>query len=696
MLRINRNPSSDSALAADPTVDNFKNLQIFYPDHPTVRWQSVVLGKMISATDLKGSLDVCVIGRGAGALAVMTELDEIARKNANLTVNVRNSYYDTEVEQAGDPQVTYNSKWGRIFAAKPGKNYQEIGCMRFPSIALLTWHYISKAYPDQGSSPLSRFPNPGRVPTQFLYRDMNVIFEVGPAGLEAIKDMNDADQLENFQTMEAVRIGVISYMLNEVVDKNKHNVSYFADILVGVPIGDSPKPPTILHMSDAQVQEVWRQWNAFIAQFDVPLISIVQKAIDKLIEDKKIHTTATRDRAYFIELFGRYGFGTGGFRPLNSIAFNEIARLLIWNYSDEYLFPGNTGDSASANAEFASRLCDGLTSIKLTSAVEKALFIGRRKSDSRLVVVRYNKKSGQIEESVHDHVVLATSHHAAQIILEPFAGMQKDECLQEGSELRFEVNGATRTYRTTTDLQHPFDLLRGGSGDLYAGLKNLHMMRSTKYFTDVATSEFNSHTPTSPDQKKRVQMVISDTDLAASYCLDGQDNTTSILVSYTWGDESTNEAVRLRGLSSHAGSAADATLRWKHAQATNRFAQPSSGNAIAGFWLSKLLGEAKQLSGYMYDWSADQDSRGAFKLDGVSETAFSTALYDHYRTSVLSAEAKQQDRQRMFVAGDSFSHHGGWLEGAFMTAITAVAGLMRSAFDASIFSDEGKRLFLTP
>ncbi|EIM16995.1 FAD-dependent oxidoreductase [Pseudomonas chlororaphis] len=684
MFHILREKSAGRAAIVSPTVDNFKQLPIYYPDQPMANWRALALGGMISSTTLNGTISVCVVGRGAGALGAMTELDEIAKKNPGLTIRVKNIYYDTEVELADDPEVNYDSKWGRIFTVKPGQNHQEIGCMRFPSIALLTWNYISKAYPTQGSEPLVRFPNPGRVPTQFIYRDMNVVFEVdGNGTVVAIAGMNSVEQIANLATMEAVKNGVITYMLTQVTESSSgRNISYFASVLVG----DPGKDPLILEMTEEQIRQTWSEWNAFLAERDTPLIDIVQKAIDDLISTGAIEVTDSRDRAYFIELFGRYGLGTGGFRPLNNVTFNEIARLLIWNYSDEYLFPGNNGNSASANVDFAERLFNGLSSIQLESSVQKALFIGRRFEDARLTVVSYNPSSTSIEEVNYDYVILATAHHAAQRILEPFSGMKPLENMPRNSTLNFEINGSHFSYNTKDVFQHPFDSKKGATGSLYAGLKNLHMMRTTKYFTDVSNAEFEQYAPSGFQGTNRVKMVISDTDLAATYCLEGQNGTTNILVSYAWGDEASNETSALRGLSSYAGSADDSRLRVKHAQSANRFGQSKA------FWVSDMLANAGSQSGYMYDWSADQDSRGGFKLDGVSETAFSTALYDHYRTSTHITEASQ----RLFVAGDSYSHYGGWLEGAFMTGITAVAAVMRSEFGESAFSEEGLRLFSEP
>lgn len=696
MIRILRGKGTGRALDVDPTVGNFKDLSIFYPDQPLVDWKEVSLGKMVSATDLSGEINVCVVGRGAGALAAMTELNEIAKKNPNLKINVTNLYYDTEVESARDPAVSYENKWGRIFSVKPGSNYQEIGCMRFPSIAQLTWNYIAKAYPGQEDEPLQRFPNPGRVPTQFIYRDMSVTFEIDSSGNSvAIPGMNNSKQIEDLSTMEAVKNGVINYMLNDVTASNGKSVAYFADLLIGAPGQD----PEIIGMTEGNKKAVWREWNTFIEEWDVPLIDIVQKAIDELISGGDIQETETRDRSYYVELFGRYGLGTGGFRPLNNVSFNEIARLLIWNYSDEYLFPGNSGDSSSANFDFAQRLFDEINSNSslenFSSESRKVLFIGKHLDDSpslgKLAVVCYDASNDRIESFDFDYVVLATTHHAAQRILEPFAGVGRLNSISPGTKLYFDIEGESRFYTTTNRLEHPFDRSKGAEGSLYAALKNLHMMRTTKYFTDVSTDQFEEHSPVNFQGDKRVKMVISDTDLAATYCLDGQDGTTNILVSYSWGDEASNEATSLRGLTEYAGSNDDPALRSRHAQSANRFTATPNSSELRQFWIADMLNAAGSQSGYMYDWSADQDSRGGFKLDGVSETAFSTALFDHYRTS-QGGFAKQ----RLFVAGDSFSHYGGWLEGAFMTAITSIAGVMYSEFGGDVFSSEGIQLFNTP
>ncbi|MGC5703418.1 FAD-dependent oxidoreductase [Pseudomonas sp. NFXW11] len=686
MLRINRMSSAEGK-QVEPTVNQFVKQSVYYPDQPAVKWQEVAMGKMVADGAIANDqpLSICVVGRGAAAVAALTELDQIAARNPNFQCQVSNAYYETEIEETADAEVNYDSKWGRIFAVKPGDNFQEIGCMRFPSIAVLTWSFIAHAYPDNLDDELSVFPNPGRVPTQFLFRDMNVIFD--RSGV--IEDMNSEEQLANFKVMDAVKNGVINYLLS-LEDAAGRSAASFATNLVGVDGAAAP----IASFTEEQVKQEWEDWDRYIAEFDVPLIDKVHEAIDALIADGSIQLTADRDPTYFVELFGRYGFGTGGFRPLNNVTFTEIARLLIWNYSDEYFFPGNLGDGAARNADLPARLYQRLSHINLKSEVKKVLFAGRKSDGKILLISKTGKTSQQPSEVVvetFDHVIIAAGNHASQKILEPFSGLGPGESIPLDTPLYFDVNDQVFEYRTQELLSHPLDQLHGGSGNLYAALKQLHMMRSTKYFIDVPAPLFEAYAPS--DGRNTVKMVISDTDLAATYCMQGQNGSYNILASYTWGDEASNEASRLRGLTPTAG-VNDDVLRVRHAQAASRIAL-NEVNQPPQFWLSSLLAAraAEGAPSYMYDWSADRDTRGAFKLDWAGDTELCTQIYNHYRSSVLNAEQAKQGKQCLFVAGDSVSHYGGWLEGAFMTGVTSVAGLIRSEFGAQVFSAQGQKLF---
>jgi len=707
MLRINRT-SDSSILEKRATVDDFIVQPIYYPDQPTVKWQNAANGGMAVDNLLLGKFKVVVVGRGASALAVMSELQDIARKNPRLTIEVENLYYDPEV---GDPDnlVNYKSKWGRIFATKPGPNEQEIGCMRFPSIAVLTWTFINKVYGDRSNEELVAFPNPGVVPTQFIFRDMNVAFERdsnAPGGVAPIAGMNSPLQVKNFAVMEQVKNGVIGYLLTLAPTSDpKLTADYFALQLIGS-IG---KPPPV-ETTPGLAMQVWSEWEAFADATDGPLINTVRAAVQAVVDDSKypdVVVTEERNLDYYVELFGRYGFGTGGFRPLNNVTFTDIARLLIWNYSNEYLFPGNPGNSTVPNSEFAQGLLDKIADRSVGNfsyvAFESAevLFAGRAtEAESVDIYYRDHTAGNAIKDISADYAVFGLPHHAAQKIFEPFSGLRPSEVIEADTEL-FLDNGQKISVKN--QVRNPVDYNVGDEGIVTSALKRLHMMRSTKYFADIDVNAYEALAPVDGSGTKRIKVLISDTDCAATYFLDGApgSNTVSVLVSYTWGDEASNEAIRLAGLTPTAGSANNPQLLGRHARATNRMANysPTEDDAAAtNLWLSTLLaqGPSASKSGYMWDWTSDRSARGGFKLDWAGENHFSRALNSLSRQSVLAAEATSGPKQRVFLAGDSMSHYGGWLEGAFITSLTAVAGLVRTQFSENGLSEEGKKMFLQP
>lgn len=75
----------------------------------------------------------------------------------------------------------------------------------------------------------------------------------------------------------------------------------------------------------------------------------------------------------------------------------------------------------------------------------------------------------------------------------------------------------------------------------------------------------------------------------------------------------------------------------------------------------------------MFDWTTN-GTAGGFKLDGTGDHHQSNLCF-RYHTHALNPRLGN----RFFLASDSYSHLGGWLEGAFMSAINAVAGLVVAA-----------------
>ncbi|MGD7339312.1 hypothetical protein ACQCRO_20550 [Ralstonia pseudosolanacearum] len=100
-------------------------------------------------------------------------------------------------------------------------------------------------------------------------------------------------------------------------------------------------------------------------------------------------------------------------------------------------------------------------------------------------------------------------------------------------------------------------------------------------------------------------------------------------------------------------------------------AEPAAAPAV--WWFSQLLSRVREQDRFVFDWTTN-GTAGGFKLDGTGDHHQSNLCF-RYHTHALNPRLGN----RFFLASDSYSHLGGWLEGAFMSAINAVAGLVVAA-----------------
>ncbi|RBH39300.1 tryptophan 2-monooxygenase oxidoreductase, partial [Pseudomonas sp. MWU13-2860] len=101
------------------------------------------------------------------------------------------------------------------------------------------------------------------------------------------------------------------------------------------------------------------------------------------------------------------------------------------------------------------------------------------------------------------------------------------------------------------------------------------------------------------------------------------------------------------------------------------------------WWLVSVLKDVLSENRLVFDWTTN-GSAGGFKLD---------ACGDHYQSNYcfrFHKHAEGNKNNRVFIASDSFSHLGGWLEGAFMSAVNAVAGLVVAANGGNTDSLKGE------
>ncbi|MBB6523038.1 hypothetical protein [Pseudoteredinibacter isoporae] len=712
---------SEKQLSA--TSRSFATQKTRYPDSPLGDYAGIFQHGLFNTLDtIKGELDIGVVGRGAGALGVMMFLAELADKNPELALNVYNFYYDPTVEK-GD--ASYDEKFGRIYSHNGrGKNeeniYREIGCMRFPSIATCTWNMANKAFPEDIDQPLSVFPNPGDVASQFCWRDIDFKYDnsgspnpdyalVNEFVVNVIQSLSEDVRSNDGNNWGAFGSSLgnapLLYSLVDVerlgINPGQWNAQLFQELLIpgGGPYSALPEGALFhegniitaleyaeinyanspeISKPEAFSQSIKLAWEKYVSDHDIALNVLIESTIRTIVE-------ADQDRypqsiSYYLELFGRYGFGSGGFRPLNAVSFLEIARLLVWNYADEYLLPNATGDSTTGNCDLGIRLMALITRSRLNYIPKpscEVLLLGALEdgeSSNLLYYKDHTSPDKRIEHQIVDSAFICTAHHSAQEVFEPFSA---NAVIPKGTTLN-KLDGA----ELADDIHLPFSGFKNPEYSIINALKSVHMMRSGKYFSSISQKAWQDLAPTVNGEQ--IKQIVHDSDCAATYILDGVDSK-NVLLSYVWGDEGSNggyhfmaEGQAQPGLSDDSGEII-ARLR----KSVDRV-----DDSNEQWWFASLIADENLdgNNGYAYNWSMDQ-ARGGFKLDYPKEHHLVSLLYDNYRLQDSTVAYK------VYFAGCSYSHLGGWLEGAFMTAINSVAGFAKQQYGEDCLTKPGLSLF---
>jgi phenylalanine 2-monooxygenase len=100
-----------------------------------------------------------------------------------------------------------------------------------------------------------------------------------------------------------------------------------------------------------------------------------------------------------------------------------------------------------------------------------------------------------------------------------------------------------------------------------------------------------------------------------------------------------------------------------------------------------------------WDWST-YTTAGGFKLDMTgdhNQSDLCFRYYTHAQYNNPQRPAAERLDSRVFLASCSYSHLGGWLQGAFMSAINAVAGIVVSLNSRQVgaLNTEAQKLFTT-
>ena len=651
-----------------------------HPDSARIVYPTIVqqpLGTLPAGKNLR----VAIVGAGAAGIAALNELSRMVNDTTG-TVNV--SLYESDPDSflfdLARGLTVKGKKAGRVLAVQSDdRTVYEVGAMRFPESAGLTWQYAQRVF--GAAAKVQVFPNPGKIATEFVF------------GHRADRYKGNAWQDPDSPT-RAVRDLVSSRLVGDGVPAL-------------LPIG--PRTPldvirilTTDTSSDALLQEIDRDWKRFIADNDG---TTLEGAVRTIIREYGASLPALPGLSpddtenYYVELFARFGFGTGGFKSLFGISIVEMMRLVLWDYSNEYTLPvvenvdfirqlyTTTLASAPAN-KFSVTPIQGRVSDVFHRKVSGA---------NTAVVAHYAPGSDKLLDQSFDYVILALPHE--QLIgLVTRAGY----ATQPSASVTFGDQTMGLEGRAFTDVLPP--LLLSTTSDIpnaraVTAISMLRMVRSSKIFGTISNADLaNLPMLTLPGGvSEPIKAVVSDSGLATSYIVPSSISAdySSVLASYTWDDDSTRLQRDFGAYPQNPpASAGENDANGMFTRMINRADKDikfPGEDVYKRWWFVDILKKIQVQNRFVFDWTTN-GSAGGFKLD-LSGDHYQSNFCFRYHTHAQHPELDS----RFFIASDSFSHLGGWLEGAFMSSVNAVAGLVLAANggNAASLNNEAAKVFTT-
>ncbi|WP_246541768.1 tryptophan 2-monooxygenase oxidoreductase [Collimonas antrihumi] len=641
-----------------------------------------------------GDLNIGIVGAGAAGISALYELSRIAakRSSGNITVTI----FETDpnsflAKPAGKAVDVFGKKAGRVSAARVGESetVYEVGAMRFPTIAGLTWHYAAQVFDED--APIKIFPNPGTVATEFVFGDQVDRYA---------RDTWHDESSPTLAVKDAVIFGFIGdpgFTPGEPGYLPGEHDSLFM-------IGDERPYEVLQKLKEEdtpadQLTHISQNWKDFVHQWDGhTLESAVRQCVrfrlDILPEIPGLSSTAEKEN-YYVELFGRFGFGTGGFKPLYNISLPEIMRLVLWDYSREYSLP------VDENVTFIEDLCKlALKTDPGGAKFEVSVVLGRvsdvfhdPRLDSPATVLYYEHKDAEdpaarpLHQKNFDYAILALPQdQLIPMVTRAGYAVHGDRTVKFGD---IGLGYATVDYASALPPLLMSRTHAAQNARAVTAVSMLTMVRSSKVFGKILTSDVEG--PGVPsftyqaDQDdpssivtQKIKAVVSDCGLAASYIVPSSINSlySTLLVSYTWNDDSTrlqrDFGMYPQNVSEGKALSAEDMFRTMINRASRDIKDPLTG-FYTRWWFADVLSKVTLEDRFVFDWTTNQTA-GGFKLD-VTGDYYQSNFCFRYHTHAKDAALGN----RFFLACDSYSHLGGWLEGAFMSAINAVSGIVVAA-----------------
>lgn len=285
--------------------------KIRYVDFPSMDYRTFVGGERsngavspLSANGKKlwpagtGEPTVHVIGMGLGGLACAWQLAKVGAK--------------VTCFEAGPAPTTATTGAGRIAPVLLNNDPNlagEFGAMRFPDTSHLFWHYLrlAKGGADGGHDDAGymAFPNPGAVPT--LFAGESKLYANWPAVGFNLPTSPVLDSGIDYGKLQSRHLAALITLTDPATGKT------LGDITTLCTSG------TMTATDEVTVQTFWENIR------------------------RKYYSTTYRSflvAAGFtpaeIDVIGYLGLGTGGFKPMFDVCVLDMLRLIPWNYANEF------------------------------------------------------------------------------------------------------------------------------------------------------------------------------------------------------------------------------------------------------------------------------------------------------------------------------------------------------------------------
>ncbi len=397
---------------------------------------------------------------------------------------------------------------------------------------------------------------------------------------------------------------------------------YYQNSVIDWPAGQ----PTPSHPA---FRRIGRDWAAFVHRLTTPLNQAWRAGDhDRLhwLWQEHIHTYASK--SFFAAVregiphwsgedmnkFGALGIGSGGFGSLYQVSFLEILRIIAHQWeAHQQLLP------------------DGIHRL-----MEKFCTTRVVQPDGRATSLRERG-------SIHLNSPVRALERTADGVLVHY----EDERGTHGAHFPAVIVAVTtramELLGLTTGGRHPSRAII--SQPVKVAVRNLHLMSSSKLFIRTRRKFWR-------DDPRRIPQTIHTDELPrAVYALDyPQLEEGVVLISYAWGDDS----AKFLGLS--------AEQRLKVCREVIRAVSPEFADNLV-----PLHGEILTV-----DWDREPYYHGAFKLQYPGQEADLQAAYFQF-LSVLDRESDTG----VYLAGDSVSWSGGWVEGALHTGVNAACAVAK-------------------